>query len=89
VAGFRFAPLEFDAPAAVRVEISRRDDLVRSRTVDIVPDGLVGTTKVPLSLEGLASREYVVSIYAILADRDAKIGARTFRIVEADSRPGF
>jgi VWFA-related protein len=89
VAGFRFAPLEVDAPAALRVEISRGDDLVRSRTVDIVPDGLVGTTKVPLSLEGLASGEYVVSIYAILADRDAKIGARTFRIVEADSRPGF
>jgi len=88
MAGFRFAPLQVDAPAALRVEIARGADIVRSRTVDIAPDGVVGTTKVPLSVEGLAAGEYVVSIDAILADRATRIGARTFRIVEADSRPG-
>jgi hypothetical protein len=44
--------------------------------------------KVPLSVEGLASGEYVVSIYAVRADRDTRIGARTFRIIEPGTRPG-
>jgi len=87
VAGFRLASSQGDAPAALRVEIARGGDIVRTRTIDRALADPGGTMKVPLAVEGLASGEYVVSIYAVGADRDTRIGARAFRIVEPDRQP--
>jgi VWFA-related protein len=86
VAGFRLT--RDNAPAALRVAISSGAVIVRTRTIDLASEGAGGTTKVPLPVEGLAAGEYVFSIDALGEGRDTAIGSLTFRIIEADERPG-